>query len=145
MYRRRKTSNVVPDQLHGSRKYRSLADIMQTTFPINVYSPEDFSSHNTYATSHPPDNIVLVDQNYHVSEDTDLQSLPVNENHESSTNTNSVSRNVVMVANTDLLDQMIVDLQHQPPTRELHPARHPLEPNVESSIKTISLGSTKVF
>jgi len=39
LYHRRRTSNVVPNQLPGSHKYRSMADIMQTKFPINVYSP----------------------------------------------------------------------------------------------------------
>jgi len=72
LYRRRRTSNVIPNQLLGSRKYRSLVNIMQTKFPINFYSSEDFPSHNSCASSHSTDNIVLVGQNIHVSEDIDM-------------------------------------------------------------------------
>lgn len=123
---------------------------MQRTFPINVSSPDNFPSHNSYAFPRFPDSIVLLGQTYHVSEDTNMQSLLVNDNPISSTNLNSFSQNVVMVVNTDMLYQMIANLQHDPCTNrstlhEPHSHEHLVEPNAASIVQTISLRTTKVF
>jgi len=170
LYRRRVRENTTETDFSISRKYRSLADIMQRTFPINVSFLEPF--HNPTISTIPQysNNLNFIGETYHIPEDHHVHRLCTNENLHTSTNgsasldhgvrtqnmqdrvTNVIPENVpstevpVRRALARLLENLrtprpIIDSSFHNPHSEENVA-----PPTESIIPhTISLGTTKVF
>jgi hypothetical protein len=168
-HRRTRESNTDIDFPH-SRKYRSLADIMQRTFPMNVSFPESF--HNPHISTIPQssNNIHFIGQTSLFPEDHHVHRIPTNGNLHTSANGSESIENEAIVQN--MQDRVTDVIQEQVPSTEVH-VRHVLSrllqnlqtppaniapsfhnhhsvqsvvPPTESIIPhTISLGTTKVF
>jgi hypothetical protein len=95
VYRSTRDSSPVID-FPISRKYRSLVDIMQRTFPINVSFPESF--HNPYISFIPQtsNNIHFIRETSRILEDNHVHRLPTNDNLHTSRNGSASLENGAM-------------------------------------------------
>jgi hypothetical protein len=168
LYRTRTTRNNIENGFLDSRKYRSLAAIMRTTIPVDVSFPQNFHTLDISYVPQSHNNVVFIAETSHVPKDDHVQNLDSNENPQSSTNGNPRLQHEVRLENlhgrvvedienigpsefvgdSNFLANLVDNLQPLPAgvgcVSPLPNFRENIHPPTES-IRTISLGTTKVF
>jgi hypothetical protein len=99
LYRRRVRENTTETDFPISRKYHSLADIMQRTFPINVSFLEPFHNPNISTIPQYSNNLNFIGETSRIPEDHHVHRLCTNENLHTSTNGSASLDHGVMTQN----------------------------------------------
>ena len=132
VYHSRKTGIHISNELPHSHKYRSLADIMQRTFPITVSFPEYFPNQNVSPLIHPPDMNVFFRQPFPFPKDHPSQSKHIDANYHPSSNANACFDNGVREEDMHLqLTQIIPEIT--PSEGNLHFQVSLLDPQIVPS------------
>ena len=132
VYHSKKNGIHIADELPHSRKYRSLADIMQRTFPIVVSFLEYFPSQIVSPLIHPPSMNVFFHQLFPFPEDHPSKSKHTHDNFQPSSNADVCSEIGAKEEDMHLQVAQIIP-EIEPSERNLHFQVSHLNPQIAPS------------